>query len=352
MNSSLKFPALTQLNSLDRAQWVRLASQHAPRIVTGLAVIGIAWQAAQLTWLLLTPKGGTATGTAPVVVTQPIAVNTAINTQAIADAHLFGLPAPVTANVSDPNNLPQSQMNLVLAGTIAFADPQAGYAFIGDNAANAKFYKVGGMINGAARLHAVYSDRIIIERGGALETVVLPRGPGSATQPPSMTNSNPIADNLRRLASTNPNVLSQLLRAQPVFANGTQKGYRVYPSSDRLQFARLGLQPGDLVTAINGTPLDDPNRSNDVLNTLNSSNSATVNIERNGVTQQLTLDMTQLSLPDAPTPTPTPIESNKSASSSANTPSTPLPSSSPGSAPGPFMGAGPPGFQRLRPGAH
>jgi general secretion pathway protein C len=316
MNTSLKPSAPAQLNSLNHEQWLNLAVQQAPRAVTGLAVVGIAWQAAQLTWLVLTPEGGITSGPAPAVIATPAATTTTVNAQTIADAHLFGLPNTISA-AADPASLPQTQMSLVLAGTIALNDPKDGYAIVGENAANAKFYKVGATINGAARLHSVYADRVIIERAGTLETLVLPHGPNSfaAPAPRVSANNNSAADNLRRLAATNPSALGQLLRAQPVFTNGTQKGYRVYPAKDRLQFARLGLQPGDLITAINGTPLDDPNRSSEILNTMSSSSSVTVSVERNGSIQQLTLDMAQISVPEASASSSTAAESSSSTTS-------------------------------------
>jgi general secretion pathway protein C len=229
----------------------------------------------------------------------PVVQTAQANPQQIANAHLFGVAT--AAGATDPNNLPQSQMSLVLAGTMALEDPEAGYAIVGDNAANGKFYRVGATINGAARLHSVYADRVIIDRNGTLETLILPRGaPSTALLPVARTpvSSNSVGDNLRRLASSNPSALGELLRAQSVFSNGVQKGYRVYPGRDRQQFTRLGLQPGDLVTSINGSSLDDPTRGGEILNTLTASTTAQVTVERNGVNQQLSLDMAQLSLPD------------------------------------------------------
>jgi general secretion pathway protein C len=134
-----------------------------------------------------------------------------------------------------------------------------------------------------------------------LETLVLPRGAVSTAPTPMVRNvaTTSVGDNLRRIATANPSALGELLRAQPVFANGVQKGYRIYPGRDRQQFARLGLQPGDLVTAINGASLDDPNRGAEILNTLTASTTAQVSVERNGTTQQLALDMAQVSLPEA-----------------------------------------------------
>ena len=50
---------------------------------------------------------------------------------------------------------------------------------------------------------------------------------------------------------------TDLMRPTPYFVNGEIQGYRVYPGSDRLGFRSLGLRPGDLVTEIDGQPLDD-----------------------------------------------------------------------------------------------
>lgn len=293
---------LTQLGSLSGAQLGQLGIRYAPRIVAGLAVVGIAWQAAQLTWLFLAP---TPTAAPIVAVGAPATIAaTSVNPQSIADAHLFGV-AGAGGGAADPNNLPKSQTSLVLSGTMALEDPEAGFAIVGENTANAKFYRVGAVINGVARLHSVYPERVIIERNGALETLVLPRGiPSNAPMPMARNmapapNANPVGENLRRLAANNPSALGELLRAQPVFSNGVQKGYRVYPGRDRQQFVRLGLQPGDLVTSVNGSTLDDPNRSSEILNTLTASSTAQITIERNGTNQQLTLDMAQISLPDS-----------------------------------------------------
>ncbi len=59
-------------------------------------------------------------------------------------------------------------------------------------------------------------------------------------------------------------------------------------------FSKLGLKAGDLVTAINGTPLDDPQRSQDVFNTIQTSDHVTVTIERGGQRQDITLNIAQV----------------------------------------------------------
>jgi len=290
--------SLAELRAFNREQWLALATKRLQPAVLLLAVIFIAWQLAQLTWMIFQPSNK---ATPVPVAVPPVASAThqSISTQAIADAHLFGIES--ASADTDPGNLPQTSTSLVLAGTIAFEDPQAGYAIVGENASNAKFYKVGGMINGGIRLHAVYPDRVIIDRSGSLETLSLPHGPSSGMPSVNRPMVNPgaqLSDNIRRMATNNPSALSQILRVQPVFSNGAQKGFRVYPGRDRAQFARLGLQPGDLITSINGMALNDAGAANDILGLLSSSTSVIVGVERNGAPMQLNLDITQISLPE------------------------------------------------------
>jgi general secretion pathway protein C len=150
---------------------------------------------------------------------------------------------------------------------------------------------------------------VILDRNGQQEALLLPKQSTAslsiARPPPPGQPNNQFADNLRRLAETNPGAFAEVVRPQPVFANGVQRGYRVYPGRNRQQFAKLGLQPGDLILSINGTPLDDPQRGMEIFNTMSSSDRVNVTIERNGQSQELTLNTAQIALPDPNAVTPT-----------------------------------------------
>jgi S1-C subfamily serine protease len=56
----------------------------------------------------------------------------------------------------------------------------------------------------------------------------------------------------------------------------------------------MGLRAGDLVTAINGTPLDDKDRAQEIFGTLNSSTDARVTITRANRQQELVLNIAQI----------------------------------------------------------
>src|SRR5580698_9024386 len=229
------------------------------------------------------------------VATPPRAVRShQLDLAAITKAHLFGAP-PVAKQ--DGANAPQTNIPLVLTGTIAGNDPQNGLAILGQSAQSAKVYAVGDNVPGGAKLHSVYSDRVIIDRGGNLETLVLPRQVAAGGAPPSAAVLNteaPMADRMRKLITEQPGLMADVMRPQPVFANGKQTGYRVYPGRNRQAFVRLGLRPGDLVTAINGTPLDDPEHGQEIFRTLGSSPEAHVTVTRNGQQQDLILNLAQV----------------------------------------------------------
>lgn len=293
--------AFNEFQHLTPQQWLERASRTLPQAVSVVLVIAIAWQLVQLTWLLL-DRDDAAPGPIEPYTPSPNAPRKGIDIHAIVNAHLFGAPQ---AETQDAAEAPQTQMNLVLSGVFAANDPGKGLAIIGESAQSVKVYSVGDAVRPGTKLHAVYMDRVILDRNGQLEALALPKHMAAGVainRPPAPAPGGGIAQSLRRVAETNPSAFAEIIRPQPVFANGVQRGYRVYPGRNRQQFARLGLQPGDLVLAINGTPLDDPQRGTEIFNTMGTSDRVNVTIERNGQAQEMTLNMTQLTLPDANSP--------------------------------------------------
>ena len=270
-----------------------------PLAVSALLVVLLAWQLVQLTWTLLGARNGFApAANAPAGVAPP-PVRT-VDVASIVNAHLFGEANAPAAGSTDPNAVAASQMPLVLVGTIANTDPTLGYAIIGESAVSAKVYSVGKTITGGTKLHSVYPDRAILDRGGKLEALLLPKkfqggGMSAAAPLPGGSPADPmLGDRLRELAATNPAAITDILRPQPVFANGQQRGYRIYPGRNRSQFNKLGLLPGDLITAINGTPLDDASRGMDILQTMNTASAVTMTVERNGESVQVNVNNAQI----------------------------------------------------------
>ncbi|HEU5138158.1 MAG TPA: type II secretion system protein GspC [Steroidobacteraceae bacterium] len=275
--------------------WRSTLLARAPQVVTFVLALALA---AQLAFIVVAMTSRSRQAPPPALA--PLPPPPQLDVGGMVNAHLFG-NAAVQAS-GDAANAPPSSMPLVLAGVLATEDPKEGMAIIGESAQAAKVVAVGQQVPGGAQLHSVYSDRAIIDRGGALESVFLPKragGPMMGTEPAPMpvasADSNEAAiDRMRRLVNDDPGALSQVLRPQPVFAGGEMKGFRVYPGANRQAFARMGLRPGDMVTAINGTPLNDKERAQEIFGTLGSSTDARVTITRNGRQQELVLNIAQV----------------------------------------------------------
>lgn len=262
----------------------------APAIVSLVLVVVLAAQLASLLWRVI---GGRDDDALPAP--QPAGpAEPAVDVAAIVNAHLFG----VAASTGDPSLAPATSANLTLAGTLAGPQPEQGWAIVGASGQSARVYATGASLPGGARLFAVYPDRVILDRSGSRESLMLPRmsiGAGGVPMPRTAlpgaaAPDASLADSVRQLLAQNPSAASDLLRPQPVFAGGSLRGYRVYPGRNRAQFANFGLQPGDLVLAVNGAPLDDPNRGLEILRGIGQGSAVTLTIDRGGQQQQLTID--------------------------------------------------------------
>src|ERR1700728_1796676 len=232
---------------------------------------------------------------APVI---PPVKHSGADIQTVVSAHLVCVPPAAT---QDEGNAPQSSANLLLAGTIATQDPKHAVAIISDGGAPSKVYSVGDRIGGAS-LHSVYLEHVILDRGGALETLLLPRQlpPSRAAVARRTPGGDPrtvaAVDNIRKMVQQDPNILDQVMRTVASYDNaaGKLRGFRAYPGRNRAIFSKVGLNDGDLVTAINGQPLDDPQHSQEVFNTIQSSNTVAVTVERGGQKQDITLNIAQV----------------------------------------------------------
>jgi len=276
-------------------KWRALVLTHGPRIATWGLALALGVQAA---FILTDITGFRKTPPPSGPMASPF-LSHSVNVATITNAKLFG-QKPAAA-VGDDGHAAQSSMPLVLTGIISADDPRNGLAILGPNPAGTKVYAVGDNVPGGAKVHSVLADRVVLDRNGTLEYLALPKnsqGGGMPVMAPPTTNAlqteNPVVERMRRMMTDDPALMADIMRPQPVFAQGKQRGYRIYPGRNRAAFTRLGLHPGDLVTAINGTPLDDPSRGQEIFRTIGSSTEAHITVMRNGQQQDLTLNMAQV----------------------------------------------------------
>lgn len=284
-------------------QSLRAVNRFAPQAVTAVLVLLIAYQMAVLTWTIVPDE--TFDRPAPVV-SGPAAgrasgSDRSADLSALVGSHLFGEapkegPMPVQTEVDAPD----TTLSIKLTGVVADDDGDGGQAIIASGRNQEKKYGIGQAIEGAngATLHAVYGDRVLLNRGGQLETLRLPRdaAAGSASVARRAPPAPPPAEDtsLRNVISENASQLTDIMRMAPQVEGGQMVGFRINPGRDRETFEALGLMPGDVVTDINGMVLDDPSRGLQVFEALGESTMANVTILRDGVPTVLVIDTSQL----------------------------------------------------------
>jgi general secretion pathway protein C len=292
---------LSTLRAQPVSHWVDSANSRLPGMISVILIIGIAWYLARFVWILVPVEGEfdwsiKPSGTANF--SSPISTAAQVNFRAIVSAHLFGEAGtePVTIKAVDA---PETRLNLKLRGTIAAGDKKIAHAIIGDGKGKNEVYFIDDAVPGGAILHAVYPDKVILNRAGALETLRLPRTSESSVKqarPAARTaQASPAGGSIQQMMQSSGGSFTDILRPQPYMPNGELKGYRVYPGRDRRRFAALGLRPGDLVTDINGQPLNNLQAGMDIFKNLGDAAQLTVTIERNGSPMVLTLDTSQFS---------------------------------------------------------
>jgi general secretion pathway protein C len=292
---------LDELTRLSPEQaWVKV-SAVAPPWICMLLTVAIGWQLGRMVWMLYpTPPETPAPVPTGDAVTQTAGPGRTVDAERIAAAHIFGkvdaaAPPPPAQDLED---VPETQLNLKLKGTIAATEENQSMAIVAEGNGDEKVYTIGDAVPGGASIHSILLDRVILDRAGRLEELRLPRSEELAgtNRRAAPTRRAPQARSatIRQVVEQTDIRLTDIIRPQPVFKDGRQQGYRVYPGRQRQQFSQLGLRPGDLVTQINGMSLDDPARGMEIFRSLGEASQVTVTVERSGQTEVLSLDTSQL----------------------------------------------------------
>jgi len=299
-------PALAWKNVLS------LVTDANPKLVNGINVVLVlmlSYSLAQLTWRLtpapepmpLPPQAvsSSASGQSANLTDRGAAL-----VKQLPQWHLFGQADRAVAAPAQ-EEIPETKLKLTLRGLLASDNPDESWAIVAGPSGKEEFYKIGGKkkLPGNAKLTEIHADRIVLERRGKYETLRLPKeslnlAPATRTRnaraPRTTRNSRRSGSNisLREYRDTllnNPEQVADLVTIAPVRKRGRFVGYSLQPGRDAEFLRQYGLQPGDVVTSVNGVALDSPTKGFGVLRDLTSATSLEIEIERNGRRQHFSL---------------------------------------------------------------
>jgi general secretion pathway protein C len=297
----------SDFSSLDGERTLAAINQLLPRWITLVLVAAVVWQLARIIWLLMP---GSSSGDP--IITPPSQLGTPaaeaagqVDVQSIVTAHIFGQANSESVVIETPResyeDLAETRLSLTLKGTIANTDQESSIAIIADNRNEENVYFIRDTVTAGVTLHAVYADRVVLNRNGTLEVLKLPKEfPKTSSQNRrNTTNVSRTAANPRSIQNVvtgNVTKLADVIRPTPYYVSGQMQGYRVYPGRDRKQFAALGLRPGDLIKDIDGAALTNPQQATQIFQNLGNAEQVSVTVERNGQPEVLVLRTSQLNL--------------------------------------------------------
>jgi type II secretion system protein C len=166
-----------------------------------------------------------------------------------------------------------------------------GSAQIGVVRESPQTYQAGAILENGARLAEIHSDYVLLKNGtkqarlylegahstGKLgDTAMLTVGGIKEAPPPAKVTSREL--------------LTDYIRPSPVYDGDTLVGFQVYPGAKSGPFTQMGLQPGDLIIEIDGTPLSNPAMAWEIFHQLTEGSALSATVMRKGTAQFVSLD--------------------------------------------------------------
>ena len=221
-------------------------------------------------------------------------------------------PPPVAGDIAPHDTAPQKTTLPLKLLAIMFApapaDPRWSMAIIRDNdAKTAGPYGISEKIRDAT-ITDISETRVDLDVNGRKEYMELfdTAPPVVAAAPVAAAPSDPLMAEMEKGVKKtgensyevqrgtvdsllgNMSALSRAARIVPEIKDGRAAGFRLFSVRPDGPFAKIGLQNGDVISAINGLEMTSPDKALEVYTKLKSASHLSVGLERNG--QKITKD--------------------------------------------------------------
>jgi general secretion pathway protein C len=263
-------------------------------VVSLLLISVIAYTAANMSWQLISrvTQQEQAVSVSPSVA-KPEA-RTSLTT--VSPLHVFGEADKEPMALAQPIEAPETRLRLELSGLFASSDPKQSLAIISEKNGKEDSYRIGDTVPGNATVHEIYADRVILRRLGKLETLRLkepakgieigrseiPTANDTGTPP----KTSPMLKDMQEMYKDDPQQLFQQLRITPVTEEGKITGYR-FSHNNRAFMEEIGLNPQDIITAVNGIPVTDSGKLFALMKDADQLGEVNLTILRDGQSQEL-----------------------------------------------------------------
>ncbi|OHD00858.1 MAG: type II secretion system protein C [Sphingopyxis sp. RIFCSPHIGHO2_01_FULL_65_24] len=236
--------------------WLR-AGRRSPRAVWPMLLVGLlalllAVQLVRLVWTLVTPLS-------PLGAWQP---QTAVIASPAERRALFASFDPFfRTGAQGPASATVTALGLTLFGVNINEATGGGSAIIAAEDGIQNSYAVGDEIAPGVKLVGVAFDHVLLDRGGARESLFLDQSGAAPVATPATPLPAPTPEvgsapaNDAVAGELSPAALKSGVGFAPRSENGRVTGVVVQPQGDGAAFRAAGLRPGDVIRGVNGRPI-------------------------------------------------------------------------------------------------
>jgi hypothetical protein len=167
-----------------------------------------------------------------------------------------------------------------------------GRAVLGPAEASSRTYVVGALLENGARLTRIFADRAQLLKDRRTYTLYLP-----GRQRSDELSADERDLSVGAFAEPHPPLepapvrATDFIRAVPAYNGELIAGFTVYPGGRSAEFAKWGLEPGDVLASVDGQLLSDPAQMESILDQLAGGAVLSADVRRgDGERQRVTLD--------------------------------------------------------------
>lgn len=215
---------------------------------------------------------------------------------------------------SSPAEAGRTTLNIKLVATLVSSrDPSWSFAAILDVAeGKTRLHAIGHKVPGDAVITDIMERKVLLQNGGRHEYLDMesgesaqPGAPTSEISPEAASTHKPsaglageedIGKGIRKIGEGkfeidrkaldkvlgNTTMLARSARIVPSVKDGQPNGFKLYAIRPGSVFSLLGINNGDLVSAINGHAITTPDKALEVYTKLRSASHVTISMTRNG----------------------------------------------------------------------
>lgn len=240
--------------------------------VKALLLVLVAVQAVRLVWAVVTPVG-------PFGDWRPAAPRTL---SAEARTAVFSSLDPFFRTAGSAVQAAAPATGLQLFGTREGSGSVRGSAILGQSEADQKSYVVGEEVAPGVKLSVVSFDHVVLDRGGAKETLYMPGMEEGSSGGPSAASTGAGAPGAN---------LANAFDLKPRTQNGQVTGVAIGPGSNPALFQAAGFRPGDVIVAVNGARIASLIDIQQLQSNIAPGARLTLTVERGGQTLPIALNL-------------------------------------------------------------